>query len=82
MPCADHDVNILFFPFKGYQFRACLPKQFPGGAWLKLTLTPEAKPEWGRVWINPTFTLEALQAFMQERGFEINALGKDALIEK
>ena len=81
MPCADH-VNILFFPFKGYHFRACLPKQFPGGAWLKLTLTPEAKPEWGRVWINPSFTLEALQAFMQKRGFEINALGKDALIEK
>ena len=59
-----------------------LPKEFPGGAWLKLTLTPEAKPEWGRVWINPTFSLEALQSFMQERDFEINALGKDALIEE
>mgnify|MGYP001333672189 CR=1 FL=1 len=71
MPCAG-EVNILFFPFKGYHFRACLPKQFPGGAWLKLTLTPEAKPEWGRVWINPSFSLEAFQSFVQQRGFDIN----------
>ena len=81
MPCAG-EVNILFFPFKGYHFRACLPKQFPGGAWLKLTITPDAKPEWGRVWINPSFSLEAFQSFAQERGFEINPLGKDAFIEK
>ena len=29
-----------------------------------------------------SFTLEALQSFMKQRGFQINALGKDALIEK
>jgi len=72
MPCAGQ-VNILFFPFKGYHKAISSARAFQKSF---------AKPEWGRVWINPSFSLEAFQSFAQERGFEINPLGKDAFIEK
>ena len=77
-------VNLIFFPFKGCHFRKCLNNHFKGSAWLKLTLDPNHPEdhEWGRVWINPTFTLEDMESFFGVRGFTINALNKDALLAK
>ena len=77
-------VNLIFLPFKGWQFRKCLSKHLKGSAWLMFTpdLNQPEIHEWGRVWIEPTFTLEDVESFVSVRGFTVNALDKDALIAK
>ena len=55
-----------------------LPKHFPDSMWAQLNY--EDNKPWGRVWVNPTFSLTDMTSFFKNRGFKLQLLPKSALL--